>query len=246
MENIRNRVDIQLVNSEKKARKLISKPNYKSRTIFSENLAAIHMGRTKLKYDKPIYLGMSILDLSKNLMYDFHYNYIKQKYGEKAKLLFTDTDSLMYEIETEDFYEDIKDDIHSRFDTSNYPKDHSSGIETGVNKKVIGMFKDEAGGKIISEFVGLRAKLYSYKCEEREEKRCKGVKKSVVKKDIEHEDYKRCMFGEGNFTVKMNNILSYQHNVFSVETKKIALSREDDKRNIQADGIHTKAIGYFV
>ncbi|XP_020912011.1 uncharacterized protein LOC110249773 [Exaiptasia diaphana] len=172
MENIRNRVDIRLVTNETQAKKLISKPNYQHRTIFCENLAAIHMKKTKLVFDKPVYLGMSILDLSKTLMYGFHYNYIKPKYGEKAKLLFTDTDSLAYEIETEDFYKDISKDIQAKFDTSNFPKDHPSGIEVGVNKKVIGKFKDEAGGQQLTEFVGLRAKLYSYKMDEDEENEC--------------------------------------------------------------------------
>ena len=107
-------------------------------------------------------------------MYDFHYNYIKQKYGHKAKLLLTDTDSLMYKIETEDFYNDICVDVEHRFDTSDYPPNHPSGIPSGFNKKVLGMFKDEANGKVIDEFVGLRAKLYSYKMLEGEEsKKCK-------------------------------------------------------------------------
>ena len=136
------------------------------------------MKKTKLVINKPVYLGMCILDLSKTLMYDFHYNYIKKKYGSKAKLLFTDTDSLAYEIETEDFYKDISGDVRTNFDTSDISKDHPSGIESGVNKKVIGMFKDECGGKIMHEFVGLRAKLYSYKMlyEGHEAKKCKGVK----------------------------------------------------------------------
>ena len=114
---------------------------------------------------------MSILDLSKTLMYHFHdnyHNYIKPKYASgagsahdvKAKLFFTDTDSLMNEIETDDFYKDISGDVRMIFDTSNYPKDHPSGIETGVSKKVIGMFKDEAGGKQIIKFVELRAKVF--------------------------------------------------------------------------------------
>ncbi len=94
-------------------------------------------------------------------MYDFHYDYVKKNYGQKSKLLFTDTDSLCYEIETEDFYRDISKDVERLFDTSNYPKDHPSKIPTGKNKKVIGMF--EAGGKIIQGFVELRAKLYAYK-----------------------------------------------------------------------------------
>ena len=137
---------------------------------------------------------MCILDLSKTLMYDFHYNYIKRKYGNKSKLLLTDTDSTMYEIQTEDFYKDISVDVKYRFDTSNYPPDHPSDIPFGLNKKMLGMFKDEANGKVIDEFVGLRAKLYSYKMQEGEEsKKCKGVKKSVVKKSITHEDYKKCL-----------------------------------------------------
>ena len=194
MENIRNRVDIKLVNNKKQAEKLSAKPNFKHCNIFSEDLVAIHMKKTKLDFDKPVYLGMCILDLSKTLMYDFHYNYIKKKYGDKAKLLLTDTDSLMYEIQTEDFYKDIKGDVKDRFDTSGYPPDHPSGIPSGFNKKVLGMFKDEVNGDIIDEFVGLRAKLYSYKMFYGEEsKKCKGVKKSVVKKSITHEDYKKSL-----------------------------------------------------
>ena len=163
MENIRNRVNVKLVNTEEKLKKLIAKPNYKSSKIFSENLVSVHMKKTSLTMIKPVYLGMCILDLSKTIMYDFHYNYIIPKYGDKAKLLISDTDSLMYEIETEDFYKDISEDVKDRFDTSNYPENHPSGIPTGINKKVLGMFKDEAAGKNIKEFVGLRAKLYSYK-----------------------------------------------------------------------------------
>ena len=135
MENIRDRVNIKLVTDKIKAEKLAAKPNFKHCNIFNKNLIAIHMKKTFLTFDKPIYLGMSILDLSKTLMFDFHYNYIKKKYGDKAKLLFTDTDtdSLMYEIRTEDFYEDIKGDVKDRFDTSDYPSNHPSGIPTGCN-----------------------------------------------------------------------------------------------------------------
>ena len=182
-ENIRNRVDIRLVNDRRKAKKLSAKPNFKHLTIFDEDFVSIHMKRTKIFFNKPVYCGMTILDLSKTLMYDFHYNYIKPKFGEKAKLLFTDTDSLCYEIETEDLYKDINPDVDQKFDTSNFEKDHISGIPTGVNKKVIGMMKDEAGCKIIKKFVGLRAKLYSYKMYEgKEEKKCKGIKKNVIRK----------------------------------------------------------------
>ena len=163
MENIRNRVNIKLVNDREKAKNLTAKPNFKHLNIFCEELIAVHIKRTELKFDKPVYPGMCILDLSKTVMYEFHYNYIKKKYGDKAKLLFTDTDSLMYEIKTEDFYKDISGDVKDRFDTSDYPPNHPSGIPTGCNKKVLGVFKDEVAGRYIEEFVGLRAKLYSYK-----------------------------------------------------------------------------------
>ena len=124
IEDIRKRVDIKLVNDRGKAKKLTAKPNFKHLNIFCEELIAVHMKRTELKFDKPVYLGMYILDLSKIIMYEFHYNYIKPKYGDNAKLLFTDTDSLMYEIKTEDFYKDISGDVKNRFDTSDYPPNH--------------------------------------------------------------------------------------------------------------------------
>ena len=245
MENIRNRVDIRLVTRESQAKKLTCKPNYQHHTIFSKNLTAVHMKKVSLKFNKPVYLGMSILDLSKTLMYDFHYNYIKPKYGENAKLLFTDTDSLAYEIQTEDFYRDISSDVKEKFDTSNYPKDHPSGILTGVNKKVIGMFKDEASGKQIAEFVGLRAKLYSYRVEESyEEKKCKGVKKAVIKKTITFNDYKDCLFDNKPAMRKMNVIRSHLHTVYTETVNKIALSPFDDKRLIREDNIHTFAYGH--
>ena len=187
---------------------------------------------------------MSILDLSKSLMYDFHYNYIKPKYGNKANLLFTDTDSLMYEIETKDFYKDIEKDVEAKFDTSNYPEDHS-GVKQRVNKKVIGMMKDETAGEEITEFVGLRAKLYAYKMDnDKTGKRCKGVKKSVVKKEISFDDYKNCLF-EGQQTLrKMNVIRSHKHQIYTETVNKVALSRDDDKRNVQSDNVHTLAYGY--
>ena len=157
LENIRNRVDIRLISTDNVAQTLTAKPNYDCCTIFDENLIAVHMKKTELYFNKPVYLGMSIPDLSKYLMYDFHYNYIKTKYGDKAKLLFTDTDSLAYEIKTKDFYKDIITDIEKRFDTSDYLTNHPSGIKTGLNSKVLGIFKDEADWKQIFEFVGLRA-----------------------------------------------------------------------------------------
>ena len=243
MENIRNRVDVRLVGNREKAQKLIAKPNLKHWICFDENLIGIHLKRIKLVFNKPVYCGMSILDLSKTMIYDFHYNYIIPKFGKKQKLLFTDTDSLCYEIETEDFFADIAGDVKELFDTSNFDKNHPSGIQ-GKNKKVPGMMKDEAGGKIIEEFVGLRSKLYSYKMfEGKEEKKCKGIKKVVVKKQISFEDYKECLLSKQPQMRKMNVIRSHQHEIFSETVNKIALAADDDKRIILDDGISTLAFG---
>jgi len=137
---INDRVDVRLANDQKQALKLAALPNYETKTIFNENLK-----RTKLMYNKSIDFGVYILDLSKTLMYDFHYTYMKIKFGDDAKQLFADTDSLAYKIKTEDFYTDIKYDIDSKFDTSDYSKDHL--LFSTKNKKVIGMIKDEAYGK---------------------------------------------------------------------------------------------------
>ena len=246
MENIRNRVNVQLVTSREKFKKLVAKPNFRSRKIFNENLVSVHMKKTSLTMNKPVYLGMCILDLSKIIMFDFHYNYIKPKYGNNAKLLFTDTDSLFYEIQTEDFYKDISGDVKDRFDTSDYPENHHSGIPTGINKKVLGMFKDEAAGKIIKEFVGLRSKLYSFIMEDgKENKRCKGVKKQVVENSITHEDYKTCLTTGKDKLARQDILRSYEHEVYTEEVNKIALSAEDDKRYILKDGMHTLAWGHY-
>ena len=245
MENIRNRVNVKLVNTGEQFKKLTAKPNYESRKIFNENLVSVHMKKTSLTMNKPVYLGMSILDLSKITMYDFHYRYIKLKYGNKAKLLFTDTDSLFYEIETEDFYKDISGDVKDRFDTSDYPEGHPSGIPTGINKKVLGMFKDEEAGKIVKEFVGLRAKLYSYKMDEgKENKRCKGIKKAVVEKSITHENYKTCLETGKEQLRRQNIIRSYEHVLYTEEVNKVALSAADDKRYLLKDSFDTLAWGH--
>ena len=136
MENIRKRVDVRLVTDEKKLLKMTSKPTYVSSKIFNENLVAVHKIKETLTLNRPAYVGMCILDLSKTLMYDFHYNYIKSKYGDKAKLLFTDTDSLTYEIEAEDVYQDFLND-KDRFDNSDYPEDSPYLNKTNKNLRLL-------------------------------------------------------------------------------------------------------------
>ena len=159
MENLRKRVDVRLVTYEKKLDKLTSKPTYVSSKIFNENLMAVHKVKDTLTLNRPAYVGMCILDLSKTLMYDSHYNYIKKKYGNRASLLFTDTDSLTYEIEAKYVYKDFWND-KDMFDNSDYPE--NSPYYCNANKKVIGKFKDEACGVPITEFVGLKSTMYSY------------------------------------------------------------------------------------
>ena len=242
IENIRKRQNIELVDNRRKAAKLTSHPNFDRATIFDKNLIAVHMKKTEVYFDKPVYVGQAILDLSKT-MFDFHYKYIREKYGNKAELLFTDTDSFMFQIYTDDFYEDISDDILTKFDTSDYPPNHKSGILTGVNKKVIGMFKDEVAGKQITGFVGLRPKLYSFKIEEdKEVRKCKGIKKSVVKKKLDFDDYVKCLFIGEKEMKKMKIIRSEKHNIYSKEVNKVALSNEDDKRSVMEDKVKTLAL----
>ena len=194
-------------------------------------------------FNKPIYVGQAILDLFKTLIFNFHYNYIRKKFGDRAELLFTDTDSLMYLIQTEDFYQDINKDIKRKFDTSDYPEKHPSGIKTGINKKVIGKFKDEAAGKQITHFVGLRPKFYSFKVEDNSASRkAKGVKKNVIKNTLSFEDYKKCLFSENEVMKDMNIIRSKNHDIYSMTVNKLALPANDDKRWICETKINTKAI----
>ena len=239
IENIRKRQNVILVDDRKKALKLTSKPNFDRATIFDEHLVAVHMKKTEVYFNKPIYVGQAILDLSKTLMCKFHYNFIRKKYGDKAELLLTDTDSLMYLTQTDD----IKKDIKRNFDTSDYPENHPSGIKSGVNKKVIGKFKDETAGKQITHFVGLRPKLYTFKVEDKgETRKAKGVKTNVIKKSLSFEDYKNCLFSEDKVMKEMNIIRSQNHDIYSMTVNKVALSANDDKRLICENKINTLAL----
>ena len=243
MENIRKRVDVRLITDEKKLLKMASKPTYVSSKIFNENLVAVHKIKETLTLNRPAYVGMCILDLSKTLMYDFHYNYIKEKYGNKARLLFTDTDSLTYEIEAEDVYQDFWND-KDRFDNSDYPENSTYFDKT--NKKVIGKFKDEAAGIPITEFVGLRSKMYSYiKDNHKGGKTAKGIKKNTIKNNIKHEDYKNVLINNKQIHHTMKTIRSINHQLGSYELNKVSLSCFDDKRYIANDGINSFAYGHY-
>ncbi|GFU36917.1 uncharacterized protein NPIL_174171 [Nephila pilipes] len=243
MENVRRRVDIRLCSTEEQARKLIAKSNFNRRTIFSENLMAVHLKKTNIKFFKPIHVGMTILDLSKVLMYSFHYEYMKHRYDSKIKLMYTDTDSFIYEIKTDDFYSDMKDDLNL-YDTSDYDKNNVYNLPL-VNKKVIGKMKDENKGNIMTEYVGLKSKMYAYKTNNKIEKRLKGIKKQTLKNKITFEDYKDCLLNQKLKYVDMNLIRSKFHSIQSIKQNKLALSYKDDKRFVNGDGITTLAHGHW-
>ena len=195
MENIRKHIDIKLVTTDKKRSKLVSEPNYHTINLISENLSITEMKKTKVKMNKPIYLGLSILEISKILMYEFWYDYMKPKYGNNVKLCYMDTDSFIMDIKTDYFYEDFANDVENRFDTLNYEVNRP--LPVGKNKKVIGLMKDELGGKIITEFVTLRPKTYSYLTDDgKEDKKAKGTNKCVIKKMIRFNDYKKCLLND--------------------------------------------------
>ena len=246
MENLRKRVNVKLVNDKVKLSKLIAQPSFDAFRIFSEDLAAVNVKKTKLYLNRPIYVGFAILDLSKHLMYDFHYNHIKEKYKFDVRLLFTDTDSLCYEIVTEDIYDDMLQDVRL-FDTSEYKEDNP--LHSTANKKVIGKMKDETHGIPIQEFVGLRPKMYSITYTEEnkevEKKTAKGIKKSVTRRDIRHESYKECLLEKKQTMATMNQIRSEGHKIYSIKLNKIGLSPYDDKSFILADGINTLAYGHY-
>ena len=208
----------------------------------------MEMGKTEIKMNKPVYLGQAILDLSKTLIYEFHYDYMRPKYGSKFNLRYMDTGGFVYEIEAKDFYRDIAKGLEKglyreRFNTSGYSKDDNRPLPIGENKKVIGLMKDELGGKIMTEFVALRVKMYAYRKidKEVEEKRCKGTKKCVVSEGLTFDDYKACL-SDGE-TIYREQMLfeNKKHEVYTVNKYKTALKRDDDKRLVQADGMTTLA-----
>ena len=235
MENVRKRRDIKLERTDKRRNQLVSEPNYHTTKWLSENLLAIEMRKTNVKMNKPVYLGMSVLDISKTLMYEFWYDYVKPKYDNNVKLCYTDTDSFIANIKTEDFYEDIANDVEKRFDTSNYEIDRP--LPTGKNKKVIGLMKDELGEKIMTKFIALRPRTYPYLMDDGNSdsgthaiKRAKGRKKCVIKRVLKFNDYKDCLLNKEIVLKSQQRVKSERHDVYTEEINKIALSSNDDKR----------------
>ena len=277
MENVRKRVNVELVlNNKDKLRRWTSRPTYVSSTIFDESLVALHMKKHEIKLNKPICGGACILDLSKLLMYDFYYKVMQPKYGDKMKLLFTDTDSLTFEIETEDIYKDIYYDkeYKSYFDLSDYPNSFYEEFETPnqyvfnsdeyiedrtpnlfynqllqdkTNKKVIGKFKDETSSIPITEFIGLKAKMYNFTINNDEYKnRGKGIQKCVLKNDVTRDDYSNCLIKEKSYKHPLNTIRSVKHKLYTIHQMKTSLTCFDNKRFILDDGISSYGYGHYL
>ena len=201
------------------------------------------MKKAKVKMNKAIYLGLLILEISKILMYKFWYDYMKPKYANNVKLCYTDTDSFIINIKTNDFYEDITSDVENRFDTSNYEVNRP--LPMGKNKKVIGLMKDELGGKIIMEFVTLRPKTYSFLTDDgKEDKKAEGTKKCVIKKMIKFNDYKKCLLNDEVIFKSQQRFISKKYDVYTENINKIALSSNDDKRIVLSDKITSYPYGY--
>ena len=209
IENVRKGREIKLIITEERRKKLVSEPNYASYTGFSDHLMAVEMRKTHVLMDKPILVGQAILDKSKELMYEFFYDYLKPKYQNKTKLCYMDTDSFILDIKTDYFSEDTKEDLKKWFDTCNYRKDmilpEEYAKNTNVNKKVIGKMKNKLGKRHMSEFIALSPKVYAYQQVNvdktlSEDKKARGTCRVVTKKSLSFDRYKKCLFN--NETVK--------------------------------------------
>ena len=241
MENVRNRINFRLINTEKEA---LAVKNMKRFTIFNDDLVGVHIKKTEVTLCKPIYIGQNILDDSKVTMYDFHYNFMLKKVDRKnIDLLFTDTDSLCYNIRNKDIFEVIKEN-KDLFDLSNYPKDHE--LYDDVNNKALGKFKNESPTQI-TEFIGLRAKLYSYTVdgEDQSHNKAKGTKQCVVKRDITINDYRDSLYNRTKKIVSQNGIRSYGHDLYTERISKVALSGNDDKVHILDNNVNTRNLGHY-
>ncbi|XP_023312202.1 uncharacterized protein LOC111692425 [Anoplophora glabripennis] len=247
MENIRKHRIIKLKNhwdGQWGAKHFIASPNFHSSKIFGEDLVAIELNKSEICFNKPLYVGMCILDISKTCVYDFHYNFMLSKLGDECKLLYTDTDSLIYQVTCDNVYDLLIQNLH-KFDTSDYEPNNKYNIPL-VNKKVPGLMKDECCGAIMTHFVGLRSKMYSILIDGKSTiKKSKGVKKNIVKNSITFDDYKNCLDNKTELYRKQRTIQSTLHNVFSVEQTKLALSAADDKRFLLNDTHDTLPWGHY-
>lgn len=248
MENIRNRVDIKLItkwDGRFGLESMIAKPNFKRNVIFHENLVACELKRLNVYMTKPMIVGMCILDISKIQMCEFHYNFMLRKLSpEKCRILYTDTDSFVYEIHCDDAYALFREN-KARFDTSDFPLDNPYDIKH-FNKKVLGVMKDEYKGELLKEFIGLRSKMYTVKTfKNKITKKGKGVKKYVLDRKISFDDYMKCIVEKCELKKDQTRIQSSRHNVYTIKNEKKVLDPNDDKRFLMPDSFDTLAWGHY-
>jgi len=246
IENLRLHKNVRLITDKKPLIRAAAKTTFLSFKIFHENLIAINQRKVKITLNKPIAIGFSVLDISKLIMYNFHYRVMMPYYTqERMRLCFTDTDSFLYEIITKDLYADIANKIEL-FDTSNYPRDHP--LFSMIRNKRLGCFKDETGGVPIQEWCGLRAKMYSFITSTlHEHKRAKGIKKCIVEKELRHQNYINALKAEnGTIKTSQTGFRSYGHRIYTTQQRKTALSGYDDKRWIEPCGIKTRAHFHYL
>lgn len=255
LEDKRKHKNVKLVTSAKKLEKLVAKPNFETSIVINEKLVAVCMKKTAVKMDRPIYSGMSILDISKTLMYDFHYSKMVDYYGRNnIGICYMDTDAFVYWMKTDDMYKDLRQFPHKNdFDFSDYSREHPT-YDNGVNKKIIGKFKDELKGNPIKEIISLAAKMYALEVvsstnEDKEQfeyiKKAKGIKSLYVKKKIKFDHYKESLLLEKTYSATYNVIRSFNHRIYSITETKKSLSPNDDKRVILEDRIHTLPYGHY-
>lgn len=248
IENVRKRRNVKLLNSwngRYGAKVHIAKPNFKNLVIFNENLIAVEMFQQEILMNKPFAVGIAVLEHSKLKMYDFHYNFMLRKYDYRnCRIQYTDTDSFIYYIKGHNIYDVIKNNS-KQFDTSDYSIDNIHGIKR-LNKKEIGLMKDENNGMIMKVFIGLKAKMYCFKIKGgRIEKRAKGVKRGVLKNKLGYELFHDCLFENSQVTNSQATIKSLRHKLYSINTTKLMLDSKDDKRCILPNRIDTLAWGHY-
>lgn len=249
LENVDKRREVKIANSwqsrlkHKGARALVASPYFHSISVFDNQTSAVQMKKSMVTYDKPIYLGFVILEEAKRKMYDFHYNYMLKKF-KTINLAYTDTDSFIYQIFTEDFYSDIRPDLGQYFDTSNYAIDNDFKF-LRLNKKKLGFFKDENAGEIMLEFIGLKAKLYSFTVQNSGtiHKRAKGISASSIK-DMTLREFKNCIYDSREYYVNNFQFRSKLHHIYTINLNKLALSSKDDKRHILSNNVSTLPLGH--
>ena len=243
MEDKRKHLDFEIVSDERQFMKCVNSPSFKHSHIINENLVGVEKQKAQLKFDKPIFIGMSILDLSKQHMYRFYYDVVKPKYGDNIRMVYTDTDSFVFHTKTEDIYQDLKD-INDEMDFSGYDKNHNCYDAT--NKKVLGKFKDEVGGKIMTGFIGLRPKCYAFKIHggDTEYKKCKGTAKNTGKRKIKYDVYNQVLETNKVIHRSFNSIRSKNQKIYSINTTKVSLNSYENKR-YWTTSVDSSAYGHY-